>query len=435
MPSIRPLAVPLAVLFAALPAAQAQSGVTQASADVPQVSGDATTESVFRRFSPPVVKIQVAETGSGARSNIGSGFFVDDKGVVVTNYHVIASLISTPKRYRAELLDQSGARHPVRVVAIDAMHDLALLSTGLRGRPFLRVAPSPVAQGTRLFSLGHPHDLPLSIVEGTYNGHNPHALYPRVHLTAPLNPGVSGGPTIDRNGRVVGVNVSTAGDQVSFLVPVEHLVPLIAKASLESESTEPSMKQVGRQLREHQDDYLREMFDSSAQTLEFGPFVVPTQPAPFFRCWGDAEREEDMPYETSWHRCTSDDDIYLDEDQSTGTLSLLHQLVITKTLNRSRFFALYTNMFKYDNSTWGTREYVTNWSCATRNVQTEALPLRAVLCLRRYRQLGELYDGFLQVAVLGPKDTGLVSTMNVKGASFENVTRLTERFLGAIRWR
>jgi len=38
-----------------------------------------------------------------------------------------------------------------------------------------------------------------------------HALTPRIHLTGALNPGMSGGPTIDATGRVVGVNVATAG--------------------------------------------------------------------------------------------------------------------------------------------------------------------------------------------------------------------------------
>lgn len=407
----------------------------QVPRDLSEPQSDATTSAVFRRFARPVVKVQVAETSSGARANIGSGFLVSPAGHVVTNYHVIASLINTPGRYRAELIDHAGATHAVRVLAIDAVHDLAVLGSELRGRPHFVVAAGPIEQGTRLFSLGHPRDLALSIVEGTYNGLHPHTRYPRIHLTASLNPGMSGGPTIDRHGRVIGVNVSTAGEQVSFLVPVGHLVPLIARATRAEESEAPSLAQVGRQLREHQDEYLRDMFDTSTTMLEFGPFRVITQPAPYFRCWGDADREPDLPYETSWHRCATEDGIFLDADQSTGTLTVRHQLVVTKSLNQSRFFALYTTLFGTDNSPPGTKEYVTSWECATRNVRTTALPMRAVLCLRRYRKLGELYDGFLQVATLGKHDTGLVSTLNVTGATFDNVSRLTDRFLRSITWR
>lgn len=403
--------------------------------DIPEPQQDAATSDVFRRFASRVVKVQVAETGSGARSTIGSGFFVSPSGHVVTNYHVIASLIETPGRYRAELIEQTGKAHAVRVLAIDAVHDLAVLGSDLTGRPYFRIDPAPIAQGTRLFSLGHPRDLALSIVEGTYNGLHPFSLYPRIHLTASLNPGMSGGPTIDRTGRVIGVNVSTAGEQVSFLVPTRDVAPLIAGAMTGRDMEAPSLALVGRQLRAHQDAYLRDMFDSTTRMLDFGPFRVITQPAPYFRCWGDAEREADLRYETAWHRCATDDGVFLDYDQSTGTLAVRHQLVVTKSLNRGQFFSLYASLFGTDNSPSGSKEYVTSWECATRNIHTETMPLRAVTCLRRYRKLGELYDGFLQVAVLGPKDTGLVSTLNVKGATFENVTRLTNLFLQRIEWR
>jgi hypothetical protein len=80
-------------------------------------------------------------------------------------------------------------------------------------------------------------------------------------------------------------------------------------------------------------------------------------------------------------------------------------------------------------------EYLTNWKCVTRNVRNESLPMRAVLCLRRYRKLGELYDGFLKVAVLGRGDVGLVSTLNMTGVTFDNVQRVTERYLRLLAWR
>jgi serine protease Do len=395
---------------------------------------DAATSAVFRRHAERVVKVQVVAKGSGARSTIGSGFFVTAAGHVVTNYHVVASVINLPGQYRAELVDPAGATTEVKVIAVDAVHDVAVLETGMAGRAHFTVAPLSLAQGTRLFSLGHPRDLALSIVEGTYNGFHPHTFYRRIHLTASLNPGMSGGPTIDRAGRVVGVNVSTQGNQVSFLVPVEHVIPLVARATGASGAA-PSLYQVGRQLRAHQDAYLASMFDSTTRTIDLGPFRVVTQPASFFRCWGDTRRQRDLPYETSWHRCGTDDEIYLDEDQSTGTVFVRHQLVTTRTLNRSRFFALYSSIFGTDDSPSGSKDYVTNWSCTTRNVRSGTTPMRAAICLRRYHKLGELYDAFLKVAVLGPADVGLVSTLNLSGATYENVTQLVERYLDSIAWR
>jgi serine protease Do len=405
------------------------------SAAIAQERSAATSE-VFSRYASRVIKVQVVETSSGAKASFGSGFFVTADGHIVTNYHVISSLINTPERYRAEMIEPGGATLPVTVVAFDAVNDLAVLSSGLRGRPYFEVGPSPVAQGTRLFSLGHPKDLGLSIVEGTYNGLLLHTLYPRIHLTASLNPGMSGGPTIDDAGHVIGINVSTQGNQVSFLVPVDRATDLLRGALAANAGREaPSLAQLARQLRDHQDVFLRTMFDSSTKTMELGPFRVVTQPAPFFRCWGDATRDDDLAYRKSRHRCATDDDIYLDEDQTTGTITIDHELVSTKTLNSSRFFALYTSVFSSDNSPSGLEEFVTSWKCVTRNVRADSVPMRAVLCLRRYRKLGELYDGFLKVAVLGSRDVGLVSTLGMTGVTFDNVKRLSERYLRLVSWR
>lgn len=269
----------------------------------------AATSDVFQRYSDHVVKIQVVENGSAAKTSIGSGFFVSDSGHVVTNYHVVSSLINAPTRYRAQRIESDGTARPVTVLAIDVIHDLAILDSGLRDRPRFTLGAAPIAQGNRLFSLGHPRDLGLSIVEGTYNGLLLHTLYPRIHLTGSLNPGMSGGPTFDEAGRVIGVNVSTAGNQMSFLVPVDRVITLLARARSAGGREAPSLAQVGRQLRAYQDVYLRDMFDANTKLIDFGPFRVVTQPAPFFRCWANSKHEQDLPYEKVLHSCTTDDDI------------------------------------------------------------------------------------------------------------------------------
>jgi hypothetical protein len=96
---------------------------------------------------------------------------------------------------------------------------------------------------------------------------------------------------------------------------------------------------------------------------------------------------------------------------------------------------LYTTTFSSDNSPSGVEEFVSGWKCITRNVRAEHVPMRAVVCLRRYRKLGELYDGFLKVAVLGSRDVGLVSTLSMTGVTIDNVKRLSERYLRLVAWR
>src|SRR5205807_1245578 len=103
-------------------------------------------------------------------------------------------------------------------------NDLALVRLDRADRPFfafdVRTAEADLPRGERLYSLGHPLGIGFTIVEGTYNGPVERSYSPRIHFTGALNPGMSGGPAVDGDGRVVGVNVSKqfGGDLVSFLV-------------------------------------------------------------------------------------------------------------------------------------------------------------------------------------------------------------------------
>jgi hypothetical protein len=415
---------PLALVLAVAPAAL-----------VGQPSAIATSD-VFRRFADRVVKIQVVETGSAAKATTGSGFYVSADGYVVTNYHVISQLVHSPERYRAELVDLGGTTHPVTVLGVDVVHDLAVLDADAAPPAYFTLGRPSLEQGHRLYSFGHPKDLGLSVVEGTYNGHLSHTLYPKIHFTGSLNPGMSGGPTMTGDGRVMGINVSTAGNQLSFLVPVERAVALLDQVLAPGElAPARTLEDVGHQLRDYQDLYLSEMFAGDTKTVELGPYRIVTEPAPFFRCWADATRREELTYETVHHRCSTDDYLFVAGDQSSGLIELEHQLISTRTLNPSRFFALYTGIFGMDNTPSGEEEHVTSWSCGTRNVRNDRTPMRAVLCLRRYRKLGELYDAVLKVAVLGRRDSGLVSTLTMSGVSFDNVDRVSRRYLERISWQ
>jgi serine protease Do len=393
------------------------------------------TSDVFSRYADRVVKIQIIETGSAAKATIGSGFFVSGKGHLVTNYHVISKLIHDPERYRAELIDVSGGVHPIDVLGVDVVHDLAVLGTELQPRTYFSLGQVTLAQGNRLYSLGHPEDLGLSIVEGTYNGHLAHTRHPRIHFTGSLNHGMSGGPTIAADGRVIGINVATAGNQLSFLVPVERAIVLLDRVLSPDGAPARTLEEIGRQLRDHQEAYLRDMFVGETKMVELGPYRLITEPAPFFRCWADATRRQELPYETVQHYCSTNDYLFLAGDQSTGVIELQHEMISTRKLNSSQFFSLYTSIFTNDNTPSGEEEHVTSWRCGTRNVRNSALPMRAVLCLRRYRKLGELYDGVLKIAILGRGDSGLVSTLTMSGVTFENVDRLARRYLERVSWR
>jgi hypothetical protein len=397
----------------------------------------AEAANVFRRFAEYVGKIEVSETGSGAKATLGSGFFVSRDGHMVTNYHVISKLVHDPDRYRAELIATDGAAHPVTVIAVDAISDLALVRTSYLPSNHFALASVSLAQGTRLYALGHPRDLGLSIVEGTYNGLLRHTLYPKIHFTGSLNPGMSGGPTISESGDVVGINVSTEGNEISFLVPAERAAELFAEASRSNFAVSKSLlAEVGRQIRAFQDAYFARMFTSATPRVKLGKFTLPTKPAPFFKCWGDATRNKELTYQVIEHSCSTDDYLFISGDHVSGVAELSHEMIASSELNPARFYSLYSSRFEEEKRAvgmHGSLEEVTPFECETRNVVHRARKLRAAMCVRRYRKLEGLFDAVINAAVLGERDTGLLTTLAISGVSFDNAQRLAKRFLESIQ--
>ena len=245
--------------------------------------GLGTTPEIFKQFSEHVVKIEVVETSSAAKASTGTGFFADNSGHVVTNYHVISKLVHSPERYRIDVIDVAGGTTVATVLGVDVVYDLAILRTARQPKGHLVLESKPVAQGTRLYSLGHPRDLGLSIVEGTHNGLLKHTLYPKVHFTGSLNPGMSGGPTLTQDGKVVGINVATEGNQISFLVPAERAVALLDKTA-KGEMPPPAsfLADVGRQIHDNQSRYLAGMFEAKTPRVALGPTTYRPSRLSFF---------------------------------------------------------------------------------------------------------------------------------------------------------
>jgi len=391
---------------------------------------------VFSRYASRILKVQVVERGSAAKVGIGTAFFVGPDGRMVTNYHVIADWIHEPANHRVEVLRSGGAPVSAKVLWVDVIADLAILHTDLQTPDYFALGAVPLRQGDRLYSLGHPSDLGLSIVEGTYNGLLEHTLFPQIHFTGSINPGMSGGPAITANGRVVGVNVATMGEQRGFLVPQERAAALRARPRA-ADFVPPAnfLALVGEQLRDFQGEVLDGMFEEEVPSVEIGRFRVATQPSPIFRCWGNADRDPESLVETLDHYCGTESEIFLAEDQSAEIISLHHQVLRSTGLSARRFTSHVQEVFGMDETPAGVEEHVTPWSCTVRNVEWQEAVVRVAYCVRRHKKLGELYDSVVRAALLGDGSTALISTLSLSGVSARNSEWLSTRWLELIGWR
>ena len=234
---------------------------------------NAGSQDIYKKVSPSVVQVLLLDSTSGTKSSFGSGFYAGDDGYIVTNFHVISDLVFHPDRHRAESRNVDGGSGDLTLLYFDVINDLAVLrSNNLQG-PEVKVAEVPPPNGGRVYAMGHPHDLGLSVVEGTYNGLLADHLIPRIHYTGSLNPGMSGGPAVDENNQLVGVNVAAMGDQVSFLVPAKYVLALLENADLTQDVDFKEL--VSQQLEAHQQDFLEPILEKAFSEISFGPYHVP----------------------------------------------------------------------------------------------------------------------------------------------------------------
>ena len=163
---------------------------------------------------------------------LGSGFFINEDGFLITNFHVIESetQISIEVYHQKDgQLDRKSYKQ-VRIIALNKFADLALLKVDDTGAPrFKWVAlgsADALSVGEKVFAIGSPLGLERTVTEGilsTKTREMAGALY--LQTTAQINPGNSGGPLFNLGGEVVGVTnmKATAGEGLGFAIPVESV--------------------------------------------------------------------------------------------------------------------------------------------------------------------------------------------------------------------
>jgi len=163
---------------------------------------------------------------------IGSGFFIDPRGYIVTNHHVIEEIVN-PKssgygKVFIKMAEDSDQRIPARVVGYDSVHDLALLKTEIKVPYYFTLgSQSQLNVGSVIYAIGSPLGLERTLTSGVVSSAD-RKLFSTgsvVQIDAAVNSGNSGGPCIDKNGIVQGVVFAGIASYqgLNFAIPVEYL--------------------------------------------------------------------------------------------------------------------------------------------------------------------------------------------------------------------
>ena len=174
----------------------------------------------FRIFDDVASSIVVITTRSADGGSLGSGFIVSSDGIIVTNFHVVASAEGVDVKLK------SGKSYPVTgVVDYDPIKDICVLKIDARNLNVIPLGNSDnLIQGQKVLVIGAPMGLEYSISDGLFSGTRDSFGQEVMQFTAPISPGNSGGPLLNMQGKVVGITTFTnvGGQNLNFAVPINE---------------------------------------------------------------------------------------------------------------------------------------------------------------------------------------------------------------------
>ncbi len=201
------------------------------------------------------------------RRGVGSGFFVNSAGDILTNYHVVASdteaggkAVGAATRIQIRLMGREESI-PAKVIGLAPQYDLALIRPIKIDAKFIQPIPlgnsDTLKVGQKAVAMGAPFGLEFSVTEGIvssiarqipigFSGTNTGEgiTQKAIQTDAAINPGNSGGPLLDSKGRVIGINTqiysptgqsgSAQSAGVGFAIPInaaKNLLPRLQAAA------------------------------------------------------------------------------------------------------------------------------------------------------------------------------------------------------------
>ncbi len=177
------------------------------------------------------------ENGAGIPDRvIGSGFFIDRQGYLLTNYHVIESQVDPEyegySRLYIKLSGNEKERIPAKVIGWDKIFDIALLKVSVKPKTiFYFGSQRKYSPGTPIIAIGSPGGLENSITSGIISaeGRKFFQMGTALQVDVPVNHGNSGGPLLDKDNNLVGV-VFAGIEQfegVNFAIPEYYVANLL----------------------------------------------------------------------------------------------------------------------------------------------------------------------------------------------------------------
>lgn len=202
-----------------------------------QVEEQSAIIEAINKVNPAVVSITSEGSALGLFGSVqktkgaGTGFIVDESGLIVTNKHVVSD-----ENAKYSVFTSDGKEYEAEVKARDPLDDIAFIKVNAKGLPVadlgdsdsLKVGQSVIAIGNALgqyqntVTTGIVSGVGRAIEAGDSSGGSVESLENIIQTDAAINPGNSGGPLVNIGGQVIGVNtaVDQSGQLIGFAIPI-----------------------------------------------------------------------------------------------------------------------------------------------------------------------------------------------------------------------
>jgi len=394
------------------------------------------SKKIYQLHENSVFQIRVLNRETGKKTSIGSGFIVGNGRQIATNFHVINKIILEPDLFYVTYLTKNGHEGELKLLALDVVHDLALLVSDEYLGQAITAGDLP-PKGAPVFAMGNPLDLGLSLAVGTNGGILNQTDDSRILFSGSLNPGMSGGPTFNENGEAIGINVATARNDISFIVPSKFLNNLITSSKNIDRGSSANLKiEVAEQLLAYEKNYIEGLLNETWPTIQLRQLTLPGTISPTVRCWDNsAKLNANALFKRYQIRCANKNHVYLDDaNKFVGELIYEYYWLESDQLDTVRFHNLYQKLNKDQIENNLSQEEVSNFNCNTWFVEISAEEFKVNLCRREYVEYAGLSDLLFTAALTGHDNQGFFITFIMTGTDFNATLSLVKKFLENVVW-
>jgi len=391
-------------------------------------------QALFNQVSPAIFQIKTSTDEASSKASYGSGFAIEKTGLIVTNYHVIStSLQEEEQKYNIYVLVDE---KPIlaHIVAVDIIHDLALLKTDTTFKKILKLTKNIPSVGETIFSLGLPKDLKLSLIKGTFNGILKYSRYEQILMSSPINAGMSGGPTLNTKSEVIGVNVSVLrqSQNISFCVPIRHVYTLMDsyKQNKFNKIKENIHSILQSQLFEIQQNLMDDMQKNKGENSKLDNWTF-APPSTSLKCWSRNDKEKNKTYEYKQQTCNLLANAYISDKLSSGSYNL--NFISINNLKRTKIQFYNVLETSYNSTTYDFREessFITNkevisrYSCDNQIIVNQAMiPFKINFCINTYIKYTGLYNIMVKGISLLKGDEAFFFAFSMQGFSKDNIEK------------